>query len=316
MMIFLETKSVGDIKLGDLIQLRRMKGLFAHWAVYVGDGDVIHLAPPPSKMELCSVIASSSGVTTISGEEIDMWLFGSIKVRRDKLTVVAKGSAIVVNNECDSDPGMTPFPGEIIVKRAESKLGTNDYNLLTWNCEHFATWCRYGKAVCKQLPFGQGLSNVAYLVKSPGIEVIPPWTLPDDIVVKAMAFSSRLRQDLKSLDEGQPIKFTADLNEGKVYSNHTGTFTAPLDGLYRLSFSVAHRNPGKPISVYLKINDIENVGATTDKAAPGLCSQASNHAVVKMMAGDTAQVVISNHEAEDIAAAGFTSFSGFLLQNN
>ncbi|XP_045177134.1 uncharacterized protein LOC123537476 [Mercenaria mercenaria] len=129
----------------------------------------------------------------------------------------------------------------------------------------------------------------------------------------AMAFSSRLRQDLHSLDEGQPIKFTADLNEGKVYSNGTGTFTALLDGLYSFSFSVAHKNPGKPVSVHLKINDVENVGATTDKAAPTQCSQASNHAVVKMMAGDTAQVVISNQQAEDIAANGFTSFSGFLL---
>ncbi|XP_053382265.1 uncharacterized protein LOC128549517 [Mercenaria mercenaria] len=79
---------------------------------------------------------------------------------------------------------MTPYPGQIVVKRAESKLGTNDYNPLKWNCEHFATWCRYGKAVSKQVPFSKGLSNNAYLVQLPGIEVIPHGSLPEDIGIK------------------------------------------------------------------------------------------------------------------------------------
>ncbi|XP_060558526.1 phospholipase A and acyltransferase 4-like [Ruditapes philippinarum] len=148
-----------------------------------GGGYVIHLSPPPSKSsayELCSMVAATSGVKTTSGDEINFGLFGSIKVRRDKLKDVAAGSPIIVNNECDDE--MKPYPRETIVKRAESKLGSNDYNVLKWNCEHFATWCRYGKAVSKQVPFSKGLSRDAYVVQLHGVEVVPHGTLPDDVI--------------------------------------------------------------------------------------------------------------------------------------
>lgn len=34
--------------------------------------------------------------------------------------------------------------------RAKSKIGTTGYSLLTNNCEHFAIWCRTGKAISTQ----------------------------------------------------------------------------------------------------------------------------------------------------------------------
>jgi hypothetical protein len=49
------------------------------------------------------MVAATSGVKTTSGDEINFGLFGSIKVRRDKLKDVAAGSPIIVNNECDDE---------------------------------------------------------------------------------------------------------------------------------------------------------------------------------------------------------------------
>ena len=36
------------------------------------------------------------------------------------------------------------FPGWKIVERARSQIGSREYNLVFFNCEHFARWCRTG----------------------------------------------------------------------------------------------------------------------------------------------------------------------------
>jgi hypothetical protein len=38
----------------------------------------------------------------------------------------------------------SPFSAEEIVLRARSRIGENDYRLLTNNCEHFCNWCLDG----------------------------------------------------------------------------------------------------------------------------------------------------------------------------
>jgi hypothetical protein len=38
-----------------------------------------------------------------------------------------------------------PLPPDEIVGNALMKIGEVGYNLLYQNCEHFATWCRYGR---------------------------------------------------------------------------------------------------------------------------------------------------------------------------
>jgi hypothetical protein len=53
----------------------------------------------------------------------------------------------------DSD---SPYRPQEIVRRARSRLGENDYRLLTNNCEHFCNWCRSGvshSAQVQRLPF-------------------------------------------------------------------------------------------------------------------------------------------------------------------
>jgi hypothetical protein len=43
------------------------------------------------------------------------------------------------------------FLPERTVRRAESRLGTGDYDLFGRNCEHFASWCVTGEATSDQV---------------------------------------------------------------------------------------------------------------------------------------------------------------------
>lgn len=48
-----------------------------------------------------------------------------------------------------------------IVRRAMSEIGRTDYDLFTNNCEHFATWCRYGIAISLQAMKGAEVVETA-----------------------------------------------------------------------------------------------------------------------------------------------------------
>ncbi|MCV7303508.1 lecithin retinol acyltransferase family protein [Mycobacterium barrassiae] len=46
-----------------------------------------------------------------------------------------------------------------VVGRAESKLGSKEYNLVTNNCEHFATWCCTGRIASQQVRMVSSLTS-------------------------------------------------------------------------------------------------------------------------------------------------------------
>ncbi|KAM6930875.1 phospholipase A and acyltransferase 4-like, partial [Xenentodon cancila] len=111
-----------EAKPGDLIEIFR--GVYKHWAVYVGGGYVVHL------------------VTT--GE-----YYGHI-VLKQKLEDVVGKDKWKVNNLLDHKH--KPRPVNDIVKSACSMVDTNlEYDLLKYNCEHFATEMRYGKPESRQV---------------------------------------------------------------------------------------------------------------------------------------------------------------------
>jgi hypothetical protein len=43
------------------------------------------------------------------------------------------------------------YPDAVVIERAHSRLGERQYDLLTNNCEHFATWCKTGHSQSAQL---------------------------------------------------------------------------------------------------------------------------------------------------------------------
>ncbi|XP_076015677.1 phospholipase A and acyltransferase 4-like isoform X2 [Genypterus blacodes] len=112
---------------GDLIEIDRVR--FKHWAVCIGNGEVVHLV---------ALIDVTNAMTDTEGE-----------VRREHLKDVCGKSFWRVNN----DQGLQnkPRTAAQIVQDALSWVDeTVTYNLATYNCEHFATQMRYGRAVSQQ----------------------------------------------------------------------------------------------------------------------------------------------------------------------
>ncbi|XP_007118914.1 phospholipase A and acyltransferase 3 isoform X2 [Physeter macrocephalus] len=119
---------------GDLIEIFRP--LYRHWAIYVGDGYVIHLAPP-------SEIAGA-GVASVMSALTDKAI-----VKKDRLCDVAGRDLYRVNNKHDGK--YPPLPANKIVQQAEELVGQEVlYKLTSDNCEHFVNKLRYGVSRCDQ----------------------------------------------------------------------------------------------------------------------------------------------------------------------
>ncbi|XP_006033232.1 HRAS-like suppressor 3 isoform X1 [Alligator sinensis] len=120
---------------GDLIQI--FGPLFEHWALYVGDGYVVHLSPLEDSGWL-----SSSRLTSGSA--------GWAVVKKQRLCDVVRGDRYRVNNK--DDRRRSPRPVGEILAEAEAEVGKKLwYSLLFQNCEHFVTKLRYGRRVSHQV---------------------------------------------------------------------------------------------------------------------------------------------------------------------
>ncbi|XP_056137901.1 phospholipase A and acyltransferase 3-like [Lampris incognitus] len=120
---------------GDLVEIFR--GSYQHWAVYVGEGYVVHLAPPSE----ASGAQSNSMMSAISDKAI---------VKKEGLWDLVKTDQWVINNDLDKD--YEPRPVRNIIRDALSLVGTQlPYCVLSWNCEHFVNELRYGKGESRQV---------------------------------------------------------------------------------------------------------------------------------------------------------------------
>lgn len=126
---------IPEPNLGDLIEIFRP--LYRHWAIYVGDGYVIHLAPP-------SEIAGAGAASIMSA------LTDKAIVKKELLCDVAGRDKYQVNNKHDNE--YTPLPINKIIKQAEELVGQEVlYRLTSENCEHFVNELRYGVARSDQV---------------------------------------------------------------------------------------------------------------------------------------------------------------------
>ncbi|MBW4657872.1 MAG: lecithin retinol acyltransferase family protein [Drouetiella hepatica Uher 2000/2452] len=106
---------------GDQIYVMRplagMDSVYEHHGIDCGDGTVIHYYKG-------------------SGEPI---------ISRTTMETFAMGSPVYPYKTSVS------FIPDLVMERAESRLGERQYNLVTNNCEHFANWCKTGRNVSQQL---------------------------------------------------------------------------------------------------------------------------------------------------------------------
>ncbi|XP_077465201.1 phospholipase A and acyltransferase 4-like isoform X4 [Stigmatopora argus] len=122
-------------KPGDLIQIFRRN--YQHWAIYVGDGYVVHLAPP-SEVAGAGVGSLRSVTTNVA------------HVKKEKLWKVIGDCRWKINNLMDDE--YEPHPVNIILSNANQLVGSElPYCIMKGNCEHFVTQLRYGKAKSRQV---------------------------------------------------------------------------------------------------------------------------------------------------------------------
>ncbi|XP_077179705.1 phospholipase A and acyltransferase 3-like isoform X2 [Paroedura picta] len=120
---------------GDLIEISRLG--YKHWAIYVGAGYVIHLAPKDNLAQ-----ASINSIMSVLSEKA--------VVKKELLWEIARSNACQVNNKYDRK--YKPLPASQIVREAESLLGKEiNYRVASQNCEHFVTRLRYGTAQSDQV---------------------------------------------------------------------------------------------------------------------------------------------------------------------
>ncbi|XP_031718684.1 phospholipase A and acyltransferase 3-like [Anarrhichthys ocellatus] len=122
-------------EVGDLIEIFR--GSYQHWAVYVGDGFIVHLAPPSEVLGA----GANSMMSVIAEKAI---------VKKEELWDVVGRNHWKINNSLDKQ--YQPRLAHVIVRQACAMVGDElPYCVFRGNCEHFANELRYGKAESRQV---------------------------------------------------------------------------------------------------------------------------------------------------------------------
>ncbi|XP_015444180.1 Ca(2+)-independent N-acyltransferase [Pteropus alecto] len=111
---------------GDLIEIFRIG--YEHWAIYVEDDCVVHLAPPSDDFEAGSITSIFSNRAV---------------VKYSRLEDVLHGCSWKVNNKLDGT--YLPLPVDTIIQRTRKMINKIvQYSLIEGNCEHFVNDLRYG----------------------------------------------------------------------------------------------------------------------------------------------------------------------------
>ena len=114
---------------------------YAHHGIYAGHGRVIHYAG------FCHTLHAAP-------------------VEETSIEQFAHGHGVAVKSE-----PCARYLGAEAVARARSRLGENQYHLLTNNCEHFCTWCLLGRGRSEQVETclrnpGAAVATVLQLVRT------------------------------------------------------------------------------------------------------------------------------------------------------
>lgn len=113
---------------GDQVYVMRdvMGVPYRHYGIDYGDGNIIHYRK-----------------------------VGTATVARTSFEAFARGNPVYTLTQPVS------FIPDVVISRAESRLGEQRYNLFFNNCEHFANWCKTGENVSPQLDeFGMRMDQI------------------------------------------------------------------------------------------------------------------------------------------------------------
>uniref|UniRef100_A0A673VPJ4 Phospholipase A and acyltransferase 5 n=1 Tax=Suricata suricatta TaxID=37032 RepID=A0A673VPJ4_SURSU len=133
LILFLPFQSKPRPRPGDLIEIFRIG--YEHWAIYVEDDCVVHLAPPSEEFKAGSIMSVFSSRAL---------------VKYSRLEDVLHGCSWKVNNKLDGT--YLPLPVDKIIQRTKKMINKIvQYSLIDGNCEHFVNDLRYGVSRSQQV---------------------------------------------------------------------------------------------------------------------------------------------------------------------
>ena len=95
------------------------------------------------------------GIDCGDGTIIHYRKVGTATISRTSTEAFARGNGVYPVDKSVS------FIADVVIDRAESRLGEQSYNLFFNNCEHFANWCKTGDSISPQLSeFGLRLDQL------------------------------------------------------------------------------------------------------------------------------------------------------------
>ncbi|MGB7086147.1 MAG: lecithin retinol acyltransferase family protein [Phormidesmis sp.] len=105
--------------------------------------------------EVIGIPYEHHGIDCGDGSVIHYSKVGEANIARTSRETFSRGAAV----HTKAQP--TAYIPDVVIERAESRLGERQYDLFFNNCEHFANWCKAGRAECMQLSnFGLRLDQL------------------------------------------------------------------------------------------------------------------------------------------------------------
>ncbi|KAI5086776.1 hypothetical protein C0J45_23006, partial [Silurus meridionalis] len=136
---------ISVLERGDLLEVPRT--LFTHFGIYLGNNRVAHLIP-----DILPVISADQSTISkmVTNNRLILGVIAKkASVRVDSVEDFAYGAEILVNS-MDRVCSRPPLQSEEVARRAEKLIGSIEYSLLWFNCEHFVMFCRYGSSMSFQ----------------------------------------------------------------------------------------------------------------------------------------------------------------------
>lgn len=140
-----DTYDISMFKRGDLLEVPRT--LFTHFGIYLGNNRVAHLIP-----DILPIISADESAVSkmVTNKRLILGvILKKASVRVDSVEDFAYGAEVLVNS-MDRVCSRPPLQGEEVARRAERLMGSTDYSLLWFNCEHYVMFCRYGTSMSFQ----------------------------------------------------------------------------------------------------------------------------------------------------------------------
>ena len=157
-------------KRGDVLAVQRCGGLYSHYAVYTGKGQVVHYAAKNGDFGKGICVHRAEFKAFLKDETSYAILsFPKEYGRPETVNVNLAFLGPLPHYAFQEIPGAREKTGyaqeyhlytpEQTARRAESRIGETKYNLAVNNCEHFAIWCKTGLKESRQIEKLLGFIN-------------------------------------------------------------------------------------------------------------------------------------------------------------